>query len=304
MYGYTAQNTALCEELASCGFLVISVRHNGDCIDSDPFLGFAPEDVKEDKDEKAFWRTQFANRAADLSFVLDCLQNLQDERADPHLDGLSDVVVRLAQAADLTGLIVGGHSFGGGTAAVFSARDPRCRTAVVLDGWFWPLDDEILGLSRTVEDRESEGQGAERLPPLPPVLVISASHWDLRPGQTPGRKNLVEKRKGSRHLQLTQSGHHNFNDMPLLHAPGLLRRKSMIGQCDAVGSVRCLNALVTGWCNDFARNRKLATARFGGGDELAPLLSSSEDRTVLDSFQSAMDAYRGAFDWDEGDPKF
>jgi len=138
--GQRTQNTDLAEDLASHGYVVVSIDHpynstrvelpNGTVIrGTEPLEGPAGPTAPASS-QIAFWNQTLETWTADSLFVLNQLAALNADPASPlhaHLD--------TQHAAAL------GHSFGGATALSLCGLDPRILACANLDGWtFGGLD--------------------------------------------------------------------------------------------------------------------------------------------------------------------
>ncbi|GHH63367.1 lipase [Streptosporangium violaceochromogenes] len=128
--------TALIEELASHGYLVVAVDHTYDA-DQVEFPGGRVETfaITGDLDDVLIAKA-LAVRTADTRFVLDRLTALNaGHNADA---GRRPLPPGLAGAFDLSRAGVLGHSLGGATAAAAVRADRRLRAGVNLDGSLLP----------------------------------------------------------------------------------------------------------------------------------------------------------------------
>ena len=115
--------TALAEDLASHGYLVVAVDHTHETVgttfpDGRITTCLARETPRRDK---AFWQKVAAGRAADVSFVLDELTG--PAPVWPHADLI-----------DRSRIAMAGHSAGGASAIAALPTDSRIRAAVDIDG--------------------------------------------------------------------------------------------------------------------------------------------------------------------------
>jgi predicted dienelactone hydrolase len=140
--------TALVEQLASHGYVVVGLAHSYETL---PLSVFADGRVKLFKPASVGGALQVSRRpwaedvraraavvgikAEDLRFAVSQLARLQAGSGP------------LAGRLDLSRLGAFGHSFGGAAAAEFCRRDRRCRAAASLDGGLW-TDPGRAGLSR------------------------------------------------------------------------------------------------------------------------------------------------------------
>jgi predicted dienelactone hydrolase len=140
--------TAIAEELASHGFIVVGVNHtyetavtafaDGRVVPMNPAaLGGALGPQTGSHDDVFRQRASVCEyKAADLASVADQLERLN-----------SDPGGRLAGRLDLGRFAALGHSFGGNAALEWCRTDERCRAAVNLDGAIWS-DVGRVGLDR------------------------------------------------------------------------------------------------------------------------------------------------------------
>jgi hypothetical protein len=140
--------SAIAEELASYGFIVVGVNHtyetavtafaDGRVVPMNPAaLGGALGPQTGSYDDVFRQRASVcAYKAADLASVADQLERLNSDPAE-----------RLAGRLDLGRVAALGHSFGGNAALEWCRADQRCRAAVNLDGALWS-DIGRVGLDR------------------------------------------------------------------------------------------------------------------------------------------------------------
>jgi hypothetical protein len=142
--------SAIAEELASHGFIVVGVNHtyetavtafnDGRMVLMNPAaIGGALGPQTGSYDDVFRQRATICDyKAADLASVADQLERLN-----------SDPSERLAGRLDLGRVAALGHSFGGNAALEWCRADQRCRAAVNLDGALWS-DVGLAGLNRPV----------------------------------------------------------------------------------------------------------------------------------------------------------
>ena len=140
--------SAVAEELASHGYVVVGVNHtyeptvtafsDGRIVTANPAaLGGALGPQTGSHEDIFRQRAALCDyKAADLASVADRLERLETEPAAP-----------IGGRVDLTRLGAFGHSFGGNAALEWCRTDPRCRAAVNLDGTLWN-DVGRVGLDR------------------------------------------------------------------------------------------------------------------------------------------------------------
>lgn len=173
--GHRRQTTFLCTHLASHGYVVASADHAGNTVVEAmedliaAHTGGAPRDAED------VLRAFVEHRPKDVSFLIDRL-----------LDGAGDV----RDLVDAGRIGIAGHSFGGWTTLVTTARDRRIRVALPLAPAGGASDLPVETLERGMDLRF----GREV-----PTLFIAADQDTLLPlhgvralyERTPGPKRLV-----------------------------------------------------------------------------------------------------------------
>ena len=131
--GGRGENTALVQELASRGFVVISVGY-GSTACSPGTGAFGAEKVNIDFSSEAAYERTLKVAAKRLNCmsrsgaaILDALHELDQ----------SDLALRFTGRLDLERLVAVGHSFGGAVAVHLSQADARIKAAVNIDGWLF-----------------------------------------------------------------------------------------------------------------------------------------------------------------------
>jgi len=129
---------ALCQELASQGYIVVGINHTYDCQlvefpDGRVIKGTAQKLMLNVKPNEGcnFWLQQAQTRVADVQFVLDQLECLN---ADPGF---------FYSRLDMNHIGMFGHSLGGATAANMCRLDARIKAGVNMDGGLQGNPDEI-----------------------------------------------------------------------------------------------------------------------------------------------------------------
>jgi len=211
--GQRTQSTFLMEELASHGFVVVSIDHtyysgvvafpDGRVIDA----RFAPriEDFEHlTVDQVDAMGDKYAQiLARDDTFVLDQLQALNQDPTSPFFGRL-----------DMAHVGVAGHSLGGAAAAEACFQDPRILAALSLDGWIFGSVARN-GLAKPFM-LIYEGLYEEKLmPPFP----ASGTQFDQRSWQMDrldtARMDATLHRYGGYRLFIQGASHWNFTDRPL-----------------------------------------------------------------------------------------
>ena len=194
--GNRAEATALVEDLASHGYIVVTIDHIHDAgivelPDGHVETGAIPE-LTDDNEVELTTRAIQA-RVADTRFVLDQLAAINqgdnpDHEHRPLPRGLRD-------AFDLGRVGMFGHSDGGATTAHAMHTDPRITAGVNLDGTLWTPE------ATAVTDR--------------PLLLFGKQ--DLDPFQANTWATFRTNHHGpTLQLQLTGSTHATFEDLAVL----------------------------------------------------------------------------------------
>lgn len=257
--GFTAQNTVLMEELASHGYVVVSISHpyeasgivytdgrvvtlsiphakkvmaewGADGVDDLYQQLDATEDVAQRKElvrkliaTSPTLDTSVRRWTADTAFVLDQLTKVNAD------NGL------LRQRLDLDRVGVSGMSFGGATAGQFCLEDARCKAGVSLDG---SIQGDLL-------DR----------PLIRPFMFLHAE-------EARASKSLYENATGPAwHLGVKGTKHFDFTDFPLV-TPGY-KALGFLGENSGPRIVQVTNAYVLAFFNAYLK------------DQPSPLLQSA-----------------------------
>ena len=136
--GVKEQNSALLQEIASWGHIVVAVDHPHDAAlvlypdgSTADFRGY---DMPKESEPRNWWRFRHEHarwRALDLAHALEKTVELSFDERSP-----------LRGKIDLSRVACIGHSFGGAAAVMLAQMDPRITGVVALDPWMWPLGRE------------------------------------------------------------------------------------------------------------------------------------------------------------------
>ncbi|MFI6449209.1 alpha/beta hydrolase family protein [Kitasatospora sp. NPDC050543] len=186
--------TVLAEELASRGYLVVSIDHTYETTAVEfPGGRVAALDLST---ERATLQKLLDVRVDDTRFVLDQLAAV-DAGRNPDAEH-RPLPAGLSRALDLSRTGMFGHSIGGATAAQVMHDDPRVKAAADLDGGFVLGPGEPIG--SVVQD------GLDR-----PFLLMSSAIGDHRhPAHAPLWQNL---RGWHRNVQLPAAAHYSYTDL-------------------------------------------------------------------------------------------
>ncbi|MGY0501330.1 alpha/beta hydrolase family protein [Nocardia sp. FBN12] len=193
-------STAHVEDLASHGFIVVTLSHTYESVATEfPDGRIEPSVLPSTIDPgevEAQGAIAMAARVADTRFVLD---KLVDITAGNNPDaGQQPLPANLARVLDVSKIGMFGHSLGGATAAQAMHDDRRIAAAVDLDGRLW-------GSAVT--------NGLDR-----PFMLISGEGHDR--DDVPSWEQFWATSRGPKlHFQLGDAQHMSFCDIQLMAAP-------------------------------------------------------------------------------------
>lgn len=226
-FGYYQSNTSTYRELASHGYVVVSLDHpyhsfftedtNGQLITVNPsFLQevmFINEDSTPENEIFELSSKWLAIRTADIKFVLDRVEaakakgECQEEWFISSEEACQEILDVLAMT-DISKIGLMGHSLGG-AASVTVGRE-REDVAAVID-----LDGTMLGEQLSYEN--GSYQYYEEAYPVPILAIDNEEHY-LQSEAIEGlyvNNVVLENAVDSRHTYFVGSKHMNFTDLPL-----------------------------------------------------------------------------------------
>ncbi|MFE0376098.1 alpha/beta hydrolase family protein [Streptomyces inhibens] len=235
--------TGVAEELASRGYVVVTIDHPGDTSEvefptttayrKEPFRTTVFRD--DPRTDPQRFRTVIDTRIADTRFVLDQLEVLAAGR-NPDAAG-RPLPADLGRALDLRRVGVYGHSAGGTTAAETLYEDRRIDAAINLEGF---LD----------HPPETPGQEAKLFPVAQygvdrPLLLLGTDGFSYKQELERSWSAMLAHSRGcTRRRQLDNATHWVFTDYaaiaPQLQAAGLMtagNRIKLVGAIDPAESV-------------------------------------------------------------------
>jgi dienelactone hydrolase len=239
--GFAAQNVALCEELASHGYVVVSIGHtyegfitllkDGKVASSDAGqiksfndeLRAPPERTDDARFARQIADGPILGRSLDVwikdtLFVADQLSMLDRAGAPAALIG----------AMDTHQLAFTGMSFGGAVAPLACAEDDRCKAAVNLDGTQFghfkaPLSKPVLFMTRDDDRDDNYGVFRQAKGSAAYVVVPGSAHFDFtdlplitHPGPPAKPGSPIE---GRRMAALVADFTRTFLDETVKHSP-------------------------------------------------------------------------------------
>ncbi len=246
--------TTACEDLASRGYVVVSVDHTYDASEVEfPGGRVEPFALPLSGDPLATLRKAMDARVADTRFVLDSLTALADGH-DPDAEGRT-LPQGLAAAVDTHAMGMFGQSAGGFTALETMRIDPRLTAAADLDGTVgFDQDDGGPGLSDLAE------KGLTR-----PFLLMgsqASDHHTVRSWES-----LWARSRGPRYdIHLRGVKHHGFTDLEsLVPQLGLPKDAAYedIGWADPKRAVATQRARLAAFFDRYLRGRKTGSLSAG-----------------------------------------
>jgi predicted dienelactone hydrolase len=223
--------SAIAEELASHGYVVVGVNHTYETA----VTVFADGRVVPTNSSAVAgvlgpqtgpYQERFRHRAAVCDYKAADLASVADqlERRAAYTAGL------LAGRLDPSRLGTFGHSFGGNAALQWCHDDPRCQAAANLDGALW-TEVGRLGLARPVlqvlsEHKELASSGEEA---VTAGIATDAAAYDTEKAITFGGRRMVHHTGRPSHtVQMEGATHVSFMDVPLLPLVGDSPVKDML----------------------------------------------------------------------------
>lgn len=226
--GMRMQNTVQMEELASRGYIVVSLDHTYDAnvtVFLDGTTAAFRSYLRDEATEEEFWEVrlpQVNTRASDISFIIDKISEMKD-KAD-----------KLFKHADLSKIGVLGHSFGGATAIVASYNDNRINACINLDGWMEPVKPEIIQSGLKI-----------------PFLYIGQEKWDDTPLNHVKLDSLILSSSGSKEL-IVGAKHFDYSDTPQLNK--VASKLDMSGDIDMNILREKINSEIVLFFNKYIKN--------------------------------------------------
>lgn len=254
-FGYYQSNTSTYMELASHGYVVVSLDHPyhsffttdtaGKTITVNPefiqeVMGVNEEGVSEEEiiELSHDW---LEIRVADMSFVLDTLKNAKEAEELSFTnwyvseENVTQDILTILSMTDMESIGLMGHSLGGASSVTLGRTREDIDAVIDLDGTM--LGEEFGYENGVYEFYEGEY-------PVPLLSVSNEAHH--RDGKVAGDlyvNNIVlENAVDSHYTYFVGSGHMNFTDLPLFSPP--LAAMLGVGEVDATECVITMNEIV------------------------------------------------------------
>ncbi|MDO4333679.1 MAG: hypothetical protein Q4C58_13475 [Eubacteriales bacterium] len=261
-FGYYQSNTSTYMELASNGYVVISLDHpyhsfftrdtDGKLITVNPdFLQevmAANEESATEEEIFALSRKWLSIRTADINFVLDSVKNAKAEESCPaewfiESEETGNEISKALAMADIAHIGLMGHSMGG--AASVSVGRERDDIGAVID-----LDGTMLGEQLSYEDGVYQYNDAAY--PAPLLAIDNEEHYqyyreDAEKEELYVNQAVLENTVAGEHTYFVGSGHMNFTDLPLFSP--ILASLLGTGTVDETECVRTMNEIILQYYN-------------------------------------------------------
>ena len=262
--GIRTQNTFQCQELASHGYIVVAVDHTHYAagttfpdgrvsLFSLKHLGMTPEMMARVNSDPAMFTAFYSGLERALSVVVADQRFVLDQLAQLYLTDPEQI---FTGRLNLDHVGAFGHSQGGATALSLCSVDPRCKAALNLDG-------PILGsIQQTGSPRPIFFLGSSNKTSFPDAKVQALLH-DITAGALD--RTFAASRGDWYHMELTQSGHFNFCDAPLIFPRTFGRVPTILGPIGIQG-LRVINAYTLAFFEQYLK------------DHPSPLLQGSNSK--------------------------
>lgn len=262
-FGYYQSNSSTYMELASNGYVVISLDHpyhsfftkdtDGKLITVNPdFLQEVMLVNEEGTTEEEIFelsRKWLSIRTADINFVLDSVKSAKAEGACTaewfiESEETENEICRVLAMADTEKIGLMGHSMGG--AASVTAGRERDDIDAVID-----LDGTMLGEQLSYENGVYQYYDAAY--PVPLLAIDNEEHY--QEGQRTGilyvNEMVLENAVDSTHTYFIGSGHMNFTDLPLFSP--VLASLLGTGTVDEMECIQTMNEIILQYFNVYLK---------------------------------------------------
>lgn len=262
-FGYYQSNSSSYLELASRGYVVVSLDHpyhsfftkdtNGKIITVDPAFMQEVMYVNDNNtpendifDTSSRW---VSIRTADINFVLDQIQiaNAKDEMSDSwyYNDTSEEALFDAIKMAQCDNIGLYGHSLGGASAVSVGRQRKDVKAVIDLDG-------TMLGEQVAFED----GKYSFQAEPYPvPVFAINTEYHHIASieyGDLYVNNHVIENALDGKSTYFKNAGHMNFTDLPLFSP--VLASMLGTGSIDEESCIKQTNELVSMYFDHYLKN--------------------------------------------------
>lgn len=253
-FGYYESNSSTYLELASKGYVVISLDHpyhsfytedtDGKLITVD--LGFMQEvqyvnaNNTPETDIFDYSSKWLKLRTTDMNFVIDTIKLAK--KKDIHT---SEDVMNAIKMADDNNIGLFGHSLGGATSVTVGRQREEVKAVIDLDGTM--LGEQIAYENGRYEFNEE---------PYPvPILAVDTEHHyqtSLQYGDLYVNNKVIENAVDGREVYFKGAGHMNFTDLPLFSP--FLAKMLGTGTIDTLECIQQTNEIVCMFFDYYLKN--------------------------------------------------
>jgi len=267
-FGWYQSNMSAYQELASNGYVVVSIEHpyhsmfthdtSGKLIIVDTqfmqnALAIGNAETSDTEREEVFRmkREWMELREADMNFAVDTLKSAadyQDYTAWDYTGGTTEQIDHVMQLVDTNKIGLMGHSLGGATAVTVGRRDD---ISAVID-----IDGTMLGEQTDFKDGKYV---VNEEPYTTPLLAIDneAHHNDcqeyLQTGYVYANNVILDNATNAYNTYFVGAGHMNFTDLPLISP--FLSSKLGTGEIDPEQCTDALNQLILDFFNCYLKDQ-------------------------------------------------
>jgi dienelactone hydrolase len=252
-FGYRLSNYSTFEELASNGYIVVSIDHtyhafmtkqeNGETIIANiDFINSAMQAQNGDLGAKETYKLEqewMKLRTADMAFVFNYIKDMT-------VSATSDDIF---QSIDLEHVGTFGHSLGGATAAQIGREDEAVDAVIVIDG---TMMGEVIGFN--------EGKEIVTDVPYPKPLLnlYNESHYQEAMKLKDEYPNYRADKNGldAYSVVIKGTGHMNFSDLPIVSPflSGLLETGDIKIKVDARDCIETTNGVILQFFNRYLKS--------------------------------------------------
>ena len=267
-FGWYQSNMSAYQELASNGYVVVSIEHpyhsmfthdtSGKLIIVDTqfmqnALAIGNAETSDTEREEVFRmeREWMELREADMNFAVDTLKSAADHQEYStwtYTDGTEEQIRNIMQLVDTNKIGLMGHSLGGATAVTVGRRDD---ISAVID-----IDGTMIGEQTDFKDGKYV---VNEEPYTTPLLAIDneAHHNDcqeyLQTGYVYANNVILDNATNAYNTYFIGAGHMNFTDLPLISP--FLAEKLGTGDIDPEQCTDTLNKLILDFYNCYLKDQ-------------------------------------------------
>lgn len=293
MHGWRQCHSSQCEDMASHGYMVFALDHSPCSTMARPVhaLQFSqafdyhiPSSIDNALSEegKQFYVDGVNRRVTDMRILIDYLSLTKDQMLHSGLSvksGNGSMEAASGNAiqslVDIDHVHVWGHSYGGISAACLARRDTRVQSAVVLDGWFFPIPEDLMEEQKFEKSNKRESRNKkngktlvtpkcaeERATHKPHILMLSSHEWDISRVRVPEKELVLSRNFHNMGLNLILKGsaHQNMCDMCYLASSAVMKfiPNSLGSGVDSDHTIEFISYMCIGYFNMISAHKNQA----------------------------------------------